>query len=139
MSVDNVRSFYNEMLQNSHLLTLLSERTQGKTKNEALEKLVELAEENGYAFTLEDFHKFHAAKLKALEEGELDDSDLELVAGGKGNSSSTSSTSDSSCFTNDFLGITDPLCLQCLSAIFPPDASPSVSASQANALANSVL
>ena len=113
MSVENLTNFYHVLLQNSELLALLTERTKGATKEDFLDKLVELGKEKGYSFSLEDFHKFYAAKLKTVEEGELDDSDLEAVAGGGGKSSSNSNQGD--CVVDNTLNLDDPACLQNLS------------------------
>ncbi len=56
---------------------------QGKTQDEAVDTVVALALENGFEVTRDDFLRFvETAKASAAKNGELNEAELDAVAGG---------------------------------------------------------
>ncbi|NJK66416.1 MAG: Nif11-like leader peptide family natural product precursor [Microcoleus sp. CSU_2_2] len=81
MSVKSVNQFYQEVMQEPALL----EQFQSAPDRESLVNLaVEVGQQNGYSFTIDEVKQALAAQSAANEAGELSDQQLEAVAGGCG-------------------------------------------------------
>ncbi len=80
MSVESVNQFYQEVMQEPALL----EKFQAASDRESLANLaVEVGQQKGYSFTVDQVEQALAAQNAASETGELSDEQLEAVAGGK--------------------------------------------------------
>ena len=85
MANENIKAFFEALSQDESLQQALREKelayTGAKENREAIvqEVLIPVAEEAGYAFTLEELKEFE--KGMRLE-GEIDEGELEAVAGG---------------------------------------------------------
>lgn len=81
MSTENIEKFYALAYQNPALV----EGLKAVTEVEAYTKLaIELGAANGCDFNAAEVAAWTAAKAAAISAGELDDQQLEAVAGGKG-------------------------------------------------------
>ncbi|NJK66420.1 MAG: Nif11-like leader peptide family natural product precursor [Microcoleus sp. SU_5_3] len=81
MSVESVNQLYQEVMQESALL----QQFQAAPDRESLANLaVEVGQQNGYSFTIDEVKQALAAQSAASEAEELTDEQLEAVAGGKG-------------------------------------------------------
>jgi predicted ribosomally synthesized peptide with nif11-like leader len=81
MSVESVNQFYQEVMQEPALL----QQFQAAPDRESLVNLaVEVGQQNGYSFTIDEVEQALAAQNAASEAEELTDEQLEAVAGGKG-------------------------------------------------------
>ncbi len=79
MSFESVNQFYQEVMQEPALL----EKFQSAPDRESLVNLaVEVGQQKGYSFTLDEVEQALAAQNAASETGELSDEQLEAVAGG---------------------------------------------------------
>ena len=79
MSVETVNQFYQEVMQEPALL----EKFQSAPDQESLANLaVEVGQQKGYSFTVDEVEQALAAQNAASETGELSDEQLEAVAGG---------------------------------------------------------
>jgi predicted ribosomally synthesized peptide with nif11-like leader len=80
MSFESVNQFYQEVMQEPALL----EQFQSAPDQESLANMaVEMGQQNGYSFTIDEVKQALAAQSAASEAGELSDEQLEAVAGGK--------------------------------------------------------
>jgi predicted ribosomally synthesized peptide with nif11-like leader len=81
MSVESINQFYQEVMQEPALL----EQFQSAPDQESLVNLaVEVGQQKGYSFTVDQVEQALAAQNAASETGELSDEQLEAVAGGCG-------------------------------------------------------
>lgn len=81
MSTENIEKFYALAYQNPALV----EGLKAVTDREAYTKLaIELGAANGYDFNAAEVAAWTAEKAATIAAGELDDQQLEAVAGGKG-------------------------------------------------------
>lgn len=80
MSLENVKKFYEEIIQkNAHLV----KRFKKVNSTESFyQLLVQIGQENGYIFTFEDVENFVNQSKEEVTEAELSDRELETVAGG---------------------------------------------------------
>jgi predicted ribosomally synthesized peptide with nif11-like leader len=80
MSVESVNQFYQEVMQEPALL----EKFQAASDRESLANLaVEVGQQKGYSFTVDEVEQALAVQNADSETGELSDEQLEAVAGGK--------------------------------------------------------
>jgi predicted ribosomally synthesized peptide with nif11-like leader len=80
--VNNINQFFEKLQADSKLQEKL-QAIQGKTQEEVMEAVIALAKENHFEVTKEDFLKAtDAAKEAAPENIELDEAELDAVAGG---------------------------------------------------------
>ena len=93
MSIENVKKFYDSISQDEALkqkFAELSQAYQGQPLDEvkalelAEEKILPLAKQLGYAFTMDDVKMFGEEMKQAYLNGEMDDNELMAVTGGGG-------------------------------------------------------
>ncbi len=82
MSIENIEKFYAMAFKNPSMVEGL--KTDGDPERFAT-LAVELGAANGCIFTTEEVGEWTKVKAVALQKNELDDQQLEAVAGGKGN------------------------------------------------------
>lgn len=82
MSMENIQQFYAKAFKNPHLVDGLKKLSD---PDAYAKKAVELGAANGCTFTPQEVGEWIKAKGAAMTNGELDDQELEAVAGGKGN------------------------------------------------------
>jgi predicted ribosomally synthesized peptide with nif11-like leader len=91
MSFESVNQFYQEVMQEPALL----EQFQSAPDQESLVNMaVEVGQQNGYSFTVDQVKQALAAQSAASEAGELSDEQLEAVAGGKNDTKINTSRGD---------------------------------------------
>ena len=83
MSIENARAFYQKVTVDKGLQQKIGQLVKEDPKGiEGI--IIKIAKENGFEFSEEEMKAFTAEKAKALNTtGELSDSELESVAGGK--------------------------------------------------------
>jgi predicted ribosomally synthesized peptide with nif11-like leader len=87
MSQAHIEQFYSQAVKNP---TLIAAMVAGvSTPEEFVTKAVAAGKEHGFTFTAEEAHTWIKQQQEMKAKGELSDSQLESVAGGKGNSTST--------------------------------------------------
>ncbi|NJK66415.1 MAG: Nif11-like leader peptide family natural product precursor [Microcoleus sp. CSU_2_2] len=80
MSVESVNQLYQEIMQE---LDLLQQFIAAPDRESLGNMAVEVSQQNGYSFTLDEVKQALAAQSAASEARELSDRQLEAVAGGK--------------------------------------------------------
>jgi len=84
MSMENVRGFFKAMAEDEELKKKLRVASVPAVQNAAVETLVQTAREAGYDFTAEELRAAFAAPAPQNDPGELNEDELEAVAGGLG-------------------------------------------------------
>lgn len=88
MSKDNVKKFFTELEKNPQLKEKYAEAMKEYQKESdkiLADKLLDFARKSGFGFTEPDLHETHAELIDTINANdELNDMDLESVAGGKG-------------------------------------------------------
>ncbi|NET33067.1 MAG: Nif11-like leader peptide family natural product precursor [Cyanothece sp. SIO1E1] len=95
MSLEQIQELVNVIEADDALRTELQAQFSKETSRDAwIQKAVELGKEKGYEFTAEEVSQFLTLQMQSVqesEEGELEDAQLEAVAGGGKSSSEKSS------------------------------------------------
>ncbi len=82
MSIEEIGKFYEKVKNNAELQDKIMHMG-AKTAEEALEVVTKIAYSDGFAFTKEELNAYAQQAVKKLaKEGELDEADLDAVAGG---------------------------------------------------------
>lgn len=84
MSQSNIEKFYNYVVQNPALLTKLTEGVQAE--DEFIGRAVAAAADQGMPISRDEAKAWIDSQIAARKSGELSDTQLEAVAGGKGGS-----------------------------------------------------